>query len=126
MDEKTLEILTEVIKKNELLLSNVGAFNDGCKASEEYAEHIAIWVINSAESFCNAYDFEQRLKDCEKYSFLSVSDLRKYVNEIQDMGRVAKSFIAILKDCGYYSNDKNNVIYEIEKNINDGIAWCMK
>lgn len=126
MDKKTLEKLMEVIKNNELLLSNVGAFNDGCKASEEYAEHIAIWVINSAESFCNAYDFEQRLKDCEKYSFLSVSDLRKYVNEIQDMGRVAKSFISILKDCGYYSNNKNNFIDDIEKSIDDGIAWCIK
>ena len=125
MDEKTLERLMEVIKNNEILLSNVGAFNDGCKASEEYAEHIAIWVINSAESFCNSYDFEQRLNDCEKYSFLSVDDLRKYVNEIQDIGRVSKSFIAILKDCGYYSNNKN-FIDDIEKSIDDGIAWCIK
>lgn len=102
-----------------------GYLNDTVTGAVE-AYNGRLWVINSAESFCNAYDFEQRLKDCEKYSFLSVSDLREYVNEIQDMGRVAKSFIAILKDCGYYSNDKNNVIDEIEKNIDDGIAWCMK
>lgn len=125
MEEKTLERLTEVIKNNELLLSKVGAFNDGCKASEEYAERIAIWVINSAESFCNSYDFEQRLNDCEKYRFLSVADLRTYVNEIQDIGRVAKSFISIFRDCGYYSNNKN-FIDDIEKSIDDGIAWCIK